>query len=196
MLNTGKSSQRTSWSPVSKKVNRKFVLVGGSMYQPYIESATALCDMWQAQGKGTYSRIFKKLSYRHSYKMHHSFCRQIMCCGVMAVSVHSFLFTPRSNSSRKLWLKCNIEMTQMWKQVKHTLTVCLARNSAVPNSCRQQSVTSPPQPSPSTVHSQLNSHRGDVFPQPSSRQPSPQVNLELHKLAPWMVWAVICLTPY
>ena len=40
------------------------------------------------------------------------------------------------------------------------------------NSCRQQSVTSPPQPSSPTVHSQLNSQRGDVFPQPSSRPSS------------------------
>ena len=40
------------------------------------------------------------------------------------------------------------------------------------NSCRQQSVTSPPQPSFPTVHSQLNSQHGDVFPQPSSRPSS------------------------
>ena len=47
---------------------------------------------------------------------------------------------------------------------------CLKQHCS--NSCRQLSVTSPPQPSSPTVHSQLNSQRGDVFPQPSSRPSS------------------------
>ena len=45
MLYTAKSLYRASWSRVSKKVNRKFVLVGDTaLCQPYIESTTVLSD--------------------------------------------------------------------------------------------------------------------------------------------------------